>query len=514
MAKLTYADKTNAVPVTNRPTQATAEDFNEIKSSVNTLYDGTNDNITEEVFPVKVGTQFVDSPLSYDVSESEVVSSTPINVESINNIDKIEFDITTAFGPYSAGQFTYDLTTKGHVADTGYADVRNNVGREVHIEVYNATASPILNGTAVSATGESTNEIPNVIPTTADNILIVLGFVGVATMEIPAGQSGLVTRIGIVRDMDTSGLSTTPGFIYVDGSGNYTHTRTLYPDFRLVIGGVLKVGVLDGIIYVSPRYIPRRSASRSYTFTSADAGAGTHYRAGFYDWSSTSATLTQASLSTTHGTANVTRAAHVGIVASGPGTVDTGQVGIQVTGTLDSETGTQTAAQTAIITDDITTLTADTMIESVEKFSGIVTISLYVVSGTPTTYSVSFNYGFSKYEDISNINGTVTAFTAEWEAGANDTEFNIQLKHHKADGWTYAASGFIAGNGNICERLVDQAINSNLAIGKEGAYKRVDLDTYLASSGPEGIVIEITTGANNTIRSMDMHVTAFSEELF
>ena len=39
MSKITYEDKTNVIEVLNRPTQATAEDFNEIKKSVNKLYD-------------------------------------------------------------------------------------------------------------------------------------------------------------------------------------------------------------------------------------------------------------------------------------------------------------------------------------------------------------------------------------------------------------------------------------------------------------------------------------------
>ena len=39
MAKITYDDKTNPNAVTNRATQASADDFNEIKTSVNSLYD-------------------------------------------------------------------------------------------------------------------------------------------------------------------------------------------------------------------------------------------------------------------------------------------------------------------------------------------------------------------------------------------------------------------------------------------------------------------------------------------
>lgn len=37
--KITYATKSNAVPISNRPQQATAEDFNEIKTVVNNAID-------------------------------------------------------------------------------------------------------------------------------------------------------------------------------------------------------------------------------------------------------------------------------------------------------------------------------------------------------------------------------------------------------------------------------------------------------------------------------------------
>lgn len=42
IAKLTYATKSNKVAVDDRTTQATAEDFNEIKTVVNNCVDGIN----------------------------------------------------------------------------------------------------------------------------------------------------------------------------------------------------------------------------------------------------------------------------------------------------------------------------------------------------------------------------------------------------------------------------------------------------------------------------------------
>lgn len=68
--KLTYENKSNPVPVVNRQTQATAEDFNEIKAIVNAAVDGINwikcdaaelvagDNPITFIAPYPVGIEF------------------------------------------------------------------------------------------------------------------------------------------------------------------------------------------------------------------------------------------------------------------------------------------------------------------------------------------------------------------------------------------------------------------------------------------------------------------------
>ena len=434
-----------------------------------------------------------------------------INADA-DDIASLQFKLTQ-LQAYAAGQLSYDPTSKSIIADTGYSEVRVNVGFEQLAHVFNDTGAAINNGDPLSYTlgVDETTGLPKVSPTSSSVVESVLAFAGVATMNIPDGEAGVVTIHGLVKGVDTSTLSA--GFIYADTAGGYVQTRPRYPEYRLIIGGVVKVGETDGIIFVESQTLRRRSASRNFTFSSADAAAGVHYRAGFYGWATTSATLTNASLSVTHGAANLSKAAHIGIVASAAGTVDTGQVGIQVTGTLDSETGPQTASQTVVITDDITTLTTNMMVETVGKFSGTVTISLYTVSGSPAAYSVSINYGFSKYEDFLNREGTVIGFEILWEAGAADPLFNVEVIHHKATGWLYAATGFVPGGGNICERLVDQAIDSNTATGEPASYKRSNLDTFIAANGAEGGLLRITTGSTNSIRSSDMVVIAFSEEL-
>lgn len=431
-------------------------------------------------------------------------------LKTVNEVDGILLTPPGIIAAWKAGQIQYDPSCLCHLMDTGINDVRVNIGQECMCLVYNDTASIIDNGKVCYATGVDPTEQVMTIDL-ADNSSFDTAFqtIGIATHDIQIGELGLVTARGTVRNFDTSSLSA--GLVYLGTNGNLTTTQPTYPKHRVAMGVLLKTGVLDGKFQVQLNRLPRRSASGSYSFTSADAAAGIHYRAGFYDWSTTEVALTQGSLSVTHGVADVSRAAHIGIVPQAAGTVDTGQVGLQVTGTLDSETGVQVAAQTAVITDDITTLTADTMQECIEKFSGTVTIALYIVSGSPTAYSLTFNYGYSKYEDFANIDATIIGFNATWEAGANDSSFNVTLLKHAPGNWTYAATGFEPGDGFICDRLTDQQINPNLSIGEEGSYKRVNLNEVIDGSEKEGVLIKIVTNAPNTIRSMDLRILALDE---
>ena len=428
------------------------------------------------------------------------------------NITATTLDLLTAVGQdYKAGRISYDPVSLVPVGDTGVVGVRVRIGQEMYYLVSNQSGAQINNGKAVYTGGiDVTNNLLTI--NLADNSAFATSaqILGLATHNIPNNTIGLVTNFGQVRDFDTTGIGFGPS--YLGTSGNLTNVKPLYPSQRILVGAVIKSDATSGIVQVQTNRLSRNSAGKSYSFTSQGIGAGVYWKAGFYEWSSTDANLTQASTTQTHGTASYAKAAHASIVAGGAGTVDTGQVGLRVTGTKDSSTGVQVASQTGIITTDITTLTLDTYYETSEKFSGQITFELYVVSGSPTTYSLDFNYGFSKYDDFQNRDFTVTGFEAVWQGNANSS-LDVALMKHTSTGWTYAATGFAAGNGDVCRKTVDQAIETDVQNGLDGAYKRIELDTFFSGTTDEGVIIEVTTGANNTIQTMDLHIDAVSEEL-
>jgi len=248
--------------------------------------------------------------------------------------------------------------------------------------------------------------------------------------------------------------------------------------------------------------------TRSYSFQSFAGSSGTNYIGGFYDVSTTDANLTQASTTVTHGDANVSYAAHAILVASGAGAASggSGAVTIVVSGTSITDAGVRTAADSETIVSDITAMSTDEYFETDKKWLGTITYTLTVGATGHTAYSADFNYGYAKYEDFGNRNFTVTDFEVVGVAGVNDTGFDVQLQHHKATGWTYAASGFDPGTGALVDMNTDHSTEQNLSNGEPFAYKRTSLSTAVNGGDGEGTVIRVVTGANGSVQYLDAHI--------
>jgi hypothetical protein len=426
------------------------------------------------------------------------------------------FDFATDYTPgaHTEGRAYYDNVDKTLAIDVVNGSTLN-IGQENVYPVMNNTGSQINNGSVVYQSGvDEVNDQLEIALADADSTNTSSETIGVATHDIANGTLGLVTRCGKIRGINTSSWSAND-ILYLSGTpGGLTNVKPTYPQALIEIGKVLVVDATDGVVYVDVHaHQIRTYAVKSYSFSTTGIGTGDYYIAGFYEAADADANLTQASTTQTFGTANAPYAAHPFIVAGGAGTVDTGQVGLRVSGTKIDDSGTRTASFTEVLTDDITTLSTNDYIEAA-KFIGTVTFELYVVSGTPTTYSLDFNYGTAKYEDIGNRKFTVVDFENVGLAGANDSSFNIELLKHSTTGWTYAATGFVPGDGSVCDMSSDTAPEDNLANGQPFAYKRANLNTVIDGTASEGIVIKVTVSQNNSVRYMSSHIGFYMEDEF
>ncbi len=253
------------------------------------------------------------------------------------------------------------------------------------------------------------------------------------------------------------------------------------------------------------------AAFRSYTGSTQGLGASPDvFVAGFYKWAVADVTLDQGSLTQVFGTATVSYAAHAFMVAGGVGIVDTGVVGLRVNGVSIDDAGTRTPGDTEVLSADITTLAANQYLETAMKWLGTVTYELYVVSGTPTAYTLDFNYGLAKYDDWGNRDFTITDIEAVGFAGANDVNFDIKLLHHRTTNWVYDAAAFtpIAAANTIASLVGDHVTDDQLGTSEHFAWRRVGLSEAINGDGVEGFLILISSTANNAVEYLNIHIGA------
>ena len=109
ISKLTYQTKTNPIAITDRTKQATAEDFNEIKTVVNNCVDGINWIKSDEIH-IPSGTTTVlflnayPSGVPYGIIVHNCFNTKGYNVaHRISNKTVLGFDVTVS----EASTFTY-----------------------------------------------------------------------------------------------------------------------------------------------------------------------------------------------------------------------------------------------------------------------------------------------------------------------------------------------------------------------------------------------------------------------
>ena len=132
------------------------------------------------------------------------------------------------------------------------AEVTQQIGQELFIRAKNSGASTILNGTVVYITGSDVgNPVINSARASENDGGKVTKVIGIATEDITAGETGFVTTVGVVRNINTSGF-TAGDTVYLSTTdyGKLTATKPSYPDFVIEIGVITSVDSTDGEVLV------------------------------------------------------------------------------------------------------------------------------------------------------------------------------------------------------------------------------------------------------------------------
>ena len=135
----------------------------------------------------------------------------------------IPFDTTPTSVPTGAGVVSWNVDDDTLDIQTGLGGVTLQVGQEQHIKARNNSGATIANGAVVYLSGAS-GQRPTIALADADSDAHVASTIGLATADIGNNSFGMVTTSGLVRGVNTVGM-TEGGPIYLsDTAGAFTQT--------------------------------------------------------------------------------------------------------------------------------------------------------------------------------------------------------------------------------------------------------------------------------------------------
>ncbi len=191
----------------------------------------------------------------------------------VRNISSTERKVYDSEGNIFAESLQTDVNyvpTGSEPVGTIYYDSANNtysavlpngvIGQffqEQHIYGKNTSGAKILNGQCISLTSVggqfSTFGLTDATDTTSS-----LSFIGMATQDIEINAFGYVTVRGIVRDVDTDGL-TEGASLYIDEAtpGAYTESQPSANNYTILVGKVDYANQNHGRILVTPMTYPK-----------------------------------------------------------------------------------------------------------------------------------------------------------------------------------------------------------------------------------------------------------------
>jgi hypothetical protein len=187
-----------------------------------------------------------DQLTNYVANEHIDWTSTSENLNTTGTADVQTLQLDTSVSPsHSEGLVFYDNVNKTLAFFNDEADSTLQVGQELWIRVKNTTISTITNGQVVYLNGIDSG-VPTIDLAKADALVTSRATIGIATHSIEAGTVGYVTRLGTVRDLDTSGCGA-GDILYLSATtaGAYTNVEPTSPNYSVRLGNC---GVSDGSV--------------------------------------------------------------------------------------------------------------------------------------------------------------------------------------------------------------------------------------------------------------------------
>lgn len=163
--------------------------------------------------------------------------------------ETLTFTANSAPVSHSAGTLYYDGDLQSLVFFNNESELTHAIGRQQQIKVYNSGPGTIPKGKPVHITGQYLN-CP-VVELSDANFSTKVYSIGLSSHEIETYTYGYVTVHGVLRDIDTSGL-TAGRTVHVAPGGGMQSAAPPAPKYAHEIGTVINVNAANGSVYVSP----------------------------------------------------------------------------------------------------------------------------------------------------------------------------------------------------------------------------------------------------------------------
>lgn len=190
--------------------------------------------------------------VTYDDATNAISLSTTGNVSNIDSIvypDYITFDTTPETIPTESGSIFWD-SGDGLPATVLNSNVTIGLGQEQVALVKNATGASIAKGKVVYISGAQ-GQRPTITLSDADTEETSSKTFGLTAEAIADGAEGFVTTFGVLRGVNTGGLTQGAPLWLSSTAGGYTTTIPAEPAHSVFIGYVVKAHVSSGEIFVN-----------------------------------------------------------------------------------------------------------------------------------------------------------------------------------------------------------------------------------------------------------------------
>lgn len=170
------------------------------------------------------------------------------DVTSISTPDFIEFDTTPETSSANPGTLFWDAGDAGLDLILN-ADVTARIGQNEFILATNQTGSTIPKGSVVYINGAQ-GQKPTIALSDADTEATSSKTFGLTAQSIATGSDGYVITFGILRGVDTFGLTEGAALWLSSTAGGYTTTMPVAPVHAVFLGYVVRAHATAGEILV------------------------------------------------------------------------------------------------------------------------------------------------------------------------------------------------------------------------------------------------------------------------